>query len=335
MPKVSVIFPVYNGAKFIRTSIRSILTQTFSNFELLLLNDGSTDDSLAVMQEFQDERIRIISNESNKGLIFTLNRGIEEAKGEYLARMDADDESFPERFRKQVHYLDSHTDVALCGTLMTCFITDRVYQHRYFNPEDVSASLVFTNPIVHPSVMMRRSIFNDAQFRYHAAYPHAEDYALWTQLAGKFKIAVLNEVLIRYGAHDDQMSRKFNAITRTSVIQAHQTIFNYLKIVVSKEEQDLHALLFFQEFRNSNDFVANAEKWLLKLVAANETAKVFSSESFEKIAGEWWFRIHQHLAPFGSGSYSEYKRSTLASFYKPETKALMKLRIKSILKTKA
>jgi glycosyltransferase involved in cell wall biosynthesis len=335
MPKVSVIFPVYNGAKFIRTSIRSILAQTFSDFELLLLNDGSTDDSLAVMQEFQDERIRIISNESNKGLIFTLNRGIEESRGEYLARMDADDESFPERFRKQVHYLDSHTDVALCGTLMTCFITDRVYQHRYFNPDDVSVSLVFTNPIVHPSVMMRRSIFNDAQFRYNAAYPHAEDYALWTQLAGKFKIAVLNEVLIRYGAHDDQMSRKFNAITRASVIQAHQTIFNYLKIAVSKEEQELHASLFFQEFRNSKDFVANAERWLLKLVASNKTTKVFAREAFEKIAGEWWFRIHQHLAPFGSGSYSQYKRSALASFYKPETKALMKLRIKSILKTKA
>lgn len=335
MPKVSVIFPVYNGAKFIRTSIRSILAQTYRDFELLLLNDGSTDDSLAVMKEFKDERIRIINNEQNRGLIYTLNRGIEEAKGEYLARMDADDESFPDRFRKQVHFLDSHPDTAVCGTLMTCFITDRVYQHRYFNPEDVSAALTFTNPVVHPSVMMRRSIFTNDNVKYDAAYPHAEDYALWAMISGKYRIGILNDVLIRYGAHDEQMSRKFNATTRSSVTKAHQIVFSYLGIEATPEEQQLHAALFFEEFRNDKSFVIEAEKWLLKLVAANRKSGTYNRDAFNRIAGEWWFRIHQHLARYGSGGYAAYKKSELAGLYKPDTKALLKLRVKSILKSKA
>lgn len=335
MVRVSVIFPVYNGAKYIRTSVRSILEQSFREFELLLINDGSTDETPDILKEFTDPRIRIINNKKNSGLIFSLNRGISEAKGEYLARMDADDESLPNRFAEQVRFLDLHKDVDICGTLMTCFITDRIYQHRYFNSEDVGAALVFTNPIVHPSVMMRRSIFTEESVQYNSNYPHAEDYAMWVQLVGKHKFAILNSVLIRYGAHDDQMSRKFNSVTRNSVIKAHRMIFEALNIDASEEESSIHAALFFEDYRNEKSFVKSAEKWLLKLTSSNRQQKIFSTPAFEKLAGEWWFRIHQHLAAYGSGGYSSYKKSPLSSMYQPTTKSLIKLRIKSILKTKA
>src|ERR1041384_3373929 len=113
-PKVTVIFPVFNGEKFLHLSIRSILNQTFRDFELLLIDDGSTDKTREIISGFEDARIRFLSNEKNEGLIFTLNLGIAEAHGEFLARMDADDIAFPERLQKQVDFLEANPGTGIC-----------------------------------------------------------------------------------------------------------------------------------------------------------------------------------------------------------------------------
>jgi glycosyltransferase involved in cell wall biosynthesis len=116
MPRISVVMSVYNGEKYLRQAIESILQQTYTDFEFIIIDDGSTDSSREIIQSYDDKRIRLVINEQNIGLTKSLNKGIRLAKGEFIARMDADDISLPQRFEKQVAYLDSHPEVGVLGT---------------------------------------------------------------------------------------------------------------------------------------------------------------------------------------------------------------------------
>ncbi len=214
--KVTVLLPVYNAAEFLREAIDSILSQTFSDFELLIINDGSTDSSAQIIASFADKRIRVLNNERNIGIIATLNRGIEEARGEYIARMDADDISFPERLSKQVQALDSdpHISVISCfvdfinvdGRVTGVWNTDRTT----VSEKEIRTMMMRTNCIAHPGVMMRREIA--LKFLYNSQQKGTEDWDLWMRmLASGFKIAKLPEVLLHYRIHPGSISGKDKA----------------------------------------------------------------------------------------------------------------------------
>jgi glycosyltransferase involved in cell wall biosynthesis len=331
-PKLSVILPCYNAAEFLPKAISSILAQTFTGFELIIIDDGSTDSSTEIISKQKDPRIRVIRNEKNLGLIETLNIGFASAKGEYIARMDADDISRPERFEKQLAFLEKNTATGVCGTWMHMIHNNKVYKHRYLTSDLIKSALVFNNPIVHPSVMMRKSIISAGTKGYDPAYPHGEDYALWISLLDKTNFAVLDEPLIEYRAHAQQVSRKFNDIQRASVKKAQEIIFDHLGIKASDAEKEIHFSLFLEDYQKTKTYYAAVEKWLLKLVAANEKIKFFDSRAFRNVSGEWWFRLNRELAPVGIGSYTKFKTSALSSEFMPKPSAVAKLRVKAILK---
>lgn len=209
-PKISVILPVYNAQSYLRESIESILNQSFEDFELIIINDGSTDDSLSIMESYTDQRIRII-NQSNAGLPISLNRAIATAKGEYLARQDADDISLPSRLAKQVAYLDAHPQCALLGTWAQILAentpTDRSLSHPHLNG-DIQLKLLFFNCFVHSSVMIRKSALEIS-----GLYPEEkekfppEDYDLWLRIAKHWEVANLPEVLLQYRELPNSISR--------------------------------------------------------------------------------------------------------------------------------
>jgi hypothetical protein len=148
----------------------------------------------------------------------------------------------------------------------------------------------------------------------------------------KTNFAVLDEPLIEYRAHAEQVSRKFNSVQRDSVKKAQEIIFNHLGITASEEEKEIHFSLFLEDYKKTKAYYAAVEKWLLKLVAANEKVKFFDSIAFRNICGEWWFRLNRELAPAGIGSYSQFKTSALSAEFIPSASAVAKLRVKSILK---
>ncbi|MEO5643294.1 MAG: glycosyltransferase family 2 protein [Bacteroidia bacterium] len=329
---LSVVLPCYNAAEFLQEAINSVLSQTFSDFELIILDDGSTDNSGEIISKQTDPHIRVLRNEKNLGLIKTLNKGIAAAQGKYIARMDADDVSRPERFEKQISFLENNPAVGVCATWMFMIHNKTVYKHRYLTSDLIQSALVFNNPIVHPSVMMRKAIFAGNEQIYDPAFPHGEDYALWISLLGKTGFAVLNEPLIDYRAHAGQVSRQFNPVQRASVKKAQERIFDYLGIKASEEEKEIHFSLFLEDYLKTKTYYIAVEKWLLKLVAANEKVKFFQSAAFRNVCGEWWFRVNRELAPVGIGSYSHFKLSVLSYEFIPTTAAIAKLRVKSILK---
>lgn len=207
-PKVTVLMPVYNAEKYVGEAINSILNQTFIDFEFLIINDGSTDNSLDVIKSFDDLRIKLINNEMNLGISPTLNKGIDIAQGDYLARMDADDISLSIRLEKQVEFMDSHQHIGICGSWVQTFDKsgDQSIWKYPQTHEELLFLLLFNTCFAHPSVCIRKQVFLDSKLRYRQEFVPAEDYYLWAELASITQFFNLQEVLLRYRFSETQIS---------------------------------------------------------------------------------------------------------------------------------
>ncbi len=205
-PLISVLLPVYNSAGFLTATVESILAQTMTDFELLILNDGSTDGSEEVIRSFRDSRIRYFHH-PNQGLVYTLNRGITEARGRYIARIDADDICLPERFARQAAWLEEHSGTSVVSCFVT-FIDENGAQtgsweedRKYYTAQQIRQQLPYINCVVHPGVMARTAVFRE--YRYDPAQQHIEDYDLWLRLLSDgHVIEKVPEVLLLYRVHN-------------------------------------------------------------------------------------------------------------------------------------
>jgi glycosyltransferase involved in cell wall biosynthesis len=205
-PVISVVLPVYNGEKYVAEAIDSILNQTFTDFELIIINDGSTDNSLQVLQECQkyDARIRLISRE-NIGLVATLNEGLDLARGAWIARMDQDDIALPQRFEKQLQWL-AKTGADICGSWIAFFGNEKrpVRKHPHTDV-GIKAEMLFGPGFAHPTVMMKTALV--ILERYNSAWEKAEDYDLWERaVRSGWLMTNVPEVLLFYRLHEQQIS---------------------------------------------------------------------------------------------------------------------------------
>lgn len=212
LPLVSVLMPIFNGGKYLREAVESILDQTFTDFEFLVLDDGSTDDSLALLRQYaaRDSRVRVITRE-NRGLTFSLNELLSYARGEFVARMDADDVALPERFARQAAFLGEHPRVVCVGgayqmidnasrflTTLTPPQTDAEIQYLHLSGHTA---------INHPTAMMRLAVVNRVG-GYDSEYDLVEDLDLWLRLGEVGELANLADVLLKYRLHDKSISEK-------------------------------------------------------------------------------------------------------------------------------
>ncbi|NDK54535.1 glycosyltransferase family 2 protein [Pontibacter fetidus] len=204
MPEITVLMPVYNAEKFLAVAIDSILQQSFSDLELLIIDDGSTDNSVAIVQSYTDNRIRLVRNERNLGITATLNKGITLATTDLIARMDADDISLPERLRKQYEFMQAYPECCLVGS-RTATISEEGSIRWEDKPESdyTYYNLTFFCAIYHPSVMYRKSIIEAAGMY---KLPYAEDYELWCRLARQHKLHVLPDILLHYRLNSNSTS---------------------------------------------------------------------------------------------------------------------------------
>jgi glycosyltransferase involved in cell wall biosynthesis len=233
-PRVTVLMPVHNGGCYLREAIESILRQSLKDFEFLIIDDGSQDESVAVVKSYRDERIRLIENGRNLGLIATLNRGLQMARGEYVARMDADDISLPRRLERQLEYMERHPDVSVIssyyrymdsngrpfrtvkGDVKDCHISFRMYVEGY-------------NPVCHPAAMFRIKMIRE-QGGYNREFAHAEDGALWFRLNSEgMKFGNVPRVLFLYRSHSQQITQTRTAEQAESHFRAYaQSLSRYL-----------------------------------------------------------------------------------------------------------
>ncbi len=297
-PGVSVLLPVYNSASYLRESIESILNQSFKEFELLIMCEPCTDGSIEIIKSYKDSRIIHIQNEKRLGLANSLNKGIELARGEYIARMDADDISLPERFAAQVMFMEKHPEIGICGTWVA---TIGKHSGKSWTPPiddaTIRCQLLFNVPLVHPSVMMRRSLFTDLHLQY-PAYAYAEDYALWAQASRCTTFAHIPEILLSYRLHDCQMGQVqwMEQITYTKRVQ--RDLLERLGLHPTEEEIELHSALGESRFLHDRQFIARANDWLMRLDLANQRSKTYLEPNFSRVLSErrfWRFPLKMPL----------------------------------------
>jgi len=242
MPKLSVIMAVYNQEDFLKESIESILTQTFEDFEFIIVDDGSVDSSANIIKSYLDPRIRYIKNDVNKGLIFSLNRavGMVSSTADFIARMDSDDISLPFRFEKQVDFLDNNPNIDILGSAIRFFGNEIPIQDIYFplNNNEIVPSFYFMNPIAHPTIMLRtKTILNE--YKYSLDYYKFEDYALWANMIGRAKFFNLNEVLLKYRRHFGNVTSSYKSnpeATQNILLKILETVTVNCGIAFSKTE---------------------------------------------------------------------------------------------------
>jgi glycosyltransferase involved in cell wall biosynthesis/GT2 family glycosyltransferase len=210
VPTVTVLMAMFNSAPYLREAIDSILTQTFTDFELVIVDDGSTDASRAIVESYADPRIRLLVNGENIGLSRSLNRGLGQSRGRYIARMDADDISEPNRLARQVDFMDRHNDVAVLGSC--CGLIDDNgdslgRRHLPCDDAEIRWALQFCNPFVHSAVMIRRAAAPEGSW-YDESLVYAMDYDLWVRLATRGKLANLDEFLVRWRMSRESMTAR-------------------------------------------------------------------------------------------------------------------------------
>ena len=205
---ISVVMSVYNAEKYLRKAIDSILKQTYANFEFIIIDDCSTDGSTSIIESYNDERIKLIKNEVNMQLPASLNRGIRLSKGKYIARMDADDISLPDRFAKQINYLDKHPEVAALGGSFQSIDADgnKLNIYHPLRGKNLSKYLLYPSPMPHPTVMMRRDVILKDNLFYDEKFSSAQDYDLWLRISKKYKIDNLPDILLFYRKHNNRIS---------------------------------------------------------------------------------------------------------------------------------
>ncbi|MDR3400935.1 MAG: glycosyltransferase [Chthoniobacter sp.] len=225
-PQVTVLLPVRNGSAHLAAALDSIFAQTFTDFELLVIDDGSTDRTPEILRTVHDPRLRVVTNPQNIGLVPTLNRGLELARGEFIARHDHDDISLPERLEKQVNYLRAHPDCALLGTEAVQTDAQGRKMFRLLRPhgaEEIRWYLCFDNAFIHSSVMFRRDVVRQ-EFDGYAPSFHSEDYALWSRIARVRETANLPEPLLLYREHGSSVTGSMSPADATAFDDATTAI---------------------------------------------------------------------------------------------------------------
>jgi glycosyltransferase involved in cell wall biosynthesis len=228
-PKITVILPVYNCELYVQTAVESILNQSYTDFELLIIDDASTDTTVSVLKKFDDSRIQLIQKPVNSGYTNSLNSGLKLAKGEYIARMDGDDISMLERFAKQIAYLETHPEVVVCGTTYKIVDNDKqitLPEHH----EAIKIGLLWGNCILHPSVMIRKKVVDDFSIQYDTSKEPAEDYDMWVRLLSMGKLHNLQEVLLEYRVYGNQVSRKRAEEQKKNDIATKFQLLQYLEV---------------------------------------------------------------------------------------------------------
>lgn len=321
-PRVSVLMPVYNGERFLREAVESILNQTFTDFEFIIVDDGSTDGTKAILDSYTDPRIVRLEHSTNQGLVAALNRGLHAARGEYVARQDADDISDPERIEKQVCHLDRNSTIGILGTHVIHVDEQGLELPRpYASSEKVYPShpyivhwkLFFECPIAHPTVVLRRVLF-ERLAGYDPQFTHAEDYELWLRASMSTDISNIPEMLTKLRSHPHQVTHVHSQLQKHNsnrAVQKMMTDFvgreiSYEQVKVLRGQQcklvpnefSSTALLLIDLYRRfSQRFEGTqAQQWLIEEDIATRLANMIICflRNNPKSVGSLW-RINQRL----------------------------------------
>lgn len=293
---VSVIMSNYNTPEdYLKSAIESILNQSYQNFEFIIIDDCSTDNSLQIIESYSDKRIKIIKNEQNLGITKSLNKGLSVSKGEFVARMDADDISFETRFEKQIEFLRNHPDHIVCGTGVELIgdwetkHTNKFICRTIPQKEEFRIHLLFGNypNIVHPTAMFNRSLLLKHNITYNENYPLAQDYRMWVRCSEVAECANIPETLLKYRVHNKAVSSDKKELQKNIAIQIMQEQLDNLHIKLDEESTDIHKDFLFSR----KPYNVKYKNWIKTLLIQNRKYKIYNQKKMRKILWKKWAEI--------------------------------------------
>ncbi len=313
-PRVTVLMPVYKGERYLREAMESILGQTFTDFEFLIINDGSTDNSVDIILSYSDSRIRLVHNDGNLGLTASLNKGLGLAQGEFIARMDADDISRPERLARQVSFMDANPLVGVCGSWVQFFPkTNNNVWKLPERSEEIRCWQFHTVGVAHPSVMMRRQLFAELRLLYDPQCRYSQDYELWGRALQYMEFANIQKVLLDYRISPGQICAVYGSEQQALVASLRLQRVRELGIVPTQDEQQLHEMIMNGAMPPESTHLDRAEQWLLQLESANRAIGTYPADFFSRRLLDIWFSTCISLADASACSLRRCLQSPLWS----------------------
>ncbi len=303
----------YNSSAYLREAIESILNQSYKNFELIVVNDGSTDSTESIIRSYTDSRIVYIKNDQNLGLIASLNNGISLAKGEYIARMDADDISVYNRLELQLKCFEENPNSIIVGTDYYLLNEKGLLKQvkNVDNSDYQKAMLLFAPCFCHPTVMIK-NIFASRQLSYSSEFVYAEDYKLWTDLAFIGEFHNVNIPLLKYRSHNSQVSVKNHAAQLRISERIRIEYYKQLNFNFSDDQINTLFIIGNNTFITSENILLNIEICLKELSSQNERLNIFNNQSFNLFLQKFWMDSCGNTN-LGLKAYFVYTNSTLSA----------------------
>lgn len=309
-PRVSVLLPVHNAGVFLETAITSIFDQEFRDWELVVVDDGSTDGSTEWLRgaTFRDSRLRLF-RQDKAGLVTALNRAVSGAQGELLARMDADDVARKERLGRQVAYLDAHPSVGVLGSSVMRIGAAKGYWEWPSDDASLKASLLFQTPFAHPSVMFRRLTWAMLEEGYREAYLAAEDIDLWERLVSHTRFSNLKEPLLEYRIHGGQVTQTAKPAMAKNGARVRTRFLGRFNLEPSIDQQRIHESIAWLDPQLD---LTTAEQWLLSLQKANQESGFLNTTALDRVLARRWFELCGAHSKKGLSAWKSYRRSSFA-----------------------
>lgn len=292
-PRVTVFIPVHNREHYVRVAINSILAQTWTDFELLVVDDGSTDGTRAVLDAYSDPRVRVEILPGNLGIPAARNHGLELARGEYIALLDSDDHAYPERLARQVRFLDSHPEIAEVGSWCSFMdsegrMLDKI-RRQPLAPEDIHAHMLFHCPMVNRTVMARTETLR--QRRYRTDFPRCQDYEMNARLVTEGeRLANLPEVLVCGREHPGRFTGSTGDLGRDRKMAVFRALLEPIDIAPTNDELLRHHALTRPAERplEPEEYLGWAEAWLWRIKQANRTRPGYPEPALSRALGAIW-----------------------------------------------
>ncbi len=291
LPLVSVCIPVYNREKFIKNAIESVLQQTYQNFEIIVVDDGSTDSSISIVESFSDQRIKLFRNEINKGVVFTRNKYLKEASGDYIAILDSDDVWLPTKLEKQIIFFNENHEYGICGSwALRKYSTGKEEVWKYpTTDEKIRVRLLWGSSIVHSSMIIKNKILDNYSISYSKNFDSVEDYDIIRQVIKHSKAYNIGEALIIYNIHGNQITEEDNEEQVLKSVIVGENYLKDLNINFSEEERKAYKQVYMYKF-NLNISQLHALKGLFKKILDTvENQPKLNLKEFKDDLSERWF----------------------------------------------
>lgn len=329
-PLVSVVLPVYNSSSHLRAAVKSILKQTYQNFELIIIDDGSRDNSYQILKSINDPRIILKKHSKNLGIVQTLNDGLNLCRGKYIARMDADDLAEPDRFAKQVNFLESNPQVGVVGSWIRVFGKQNYVWKTLEHHQELKVKLFAESAIAHPSAMIRRSVLIKNNLRYNPKYQYVEDYELWIRLSRVANLANIPKVLLHYRTHNNQIGSRKNLEQKRSLAKIKLDLLAELMGSYTPAQAKTHLSAMDWSAPQSFSDLKTLGAWYQTLYNYNHAKKIYDNRLFSHLLAEHWVGKCYLAKQLGAKRYLYILR--VAVLITPSIGYLLKLKIGSLTK---